>query len=239
MKATRIDIAVIGAGPVGLALALHAARVLPHARISLFDRRDAAQDVSGRPAHAGAVAGQRATAAAAGGVARDRGAADPRGACLAAAADAAALLPLGLPEVRIRAADEGVPMLGAVLRYGQLVAPLQQAWMQAARQAPRAAAQPLRQRGGRAETAARRRGAGRRHCRTLRPGRGRRRRRVRAAGAQGAGARLRPDRLGRHRHAARRHAGAGDRALHPARAAGAAAAAQRHRANNRPRWCGA
>ena len=45
-------------------------------------------------------------------------------------------LQLGLPEVNIRAAEEGVPMLGAVLRYGQLVAPLQQAWTQAARQAP-------------------------------------------------------------------------------------------------------
>ena len=40
MTATRIDIAVIGAGPAGLALALHAARVLPHANISLFDRRE-------------------------------------------------------------------------------------------------------------------------------------------------------------------------------------------------------
>ena len=39
--------------------------------------------------------------------------------------------PFGEPEVRIRAADEGVPMLGAVLAYGQLVAPLQQAWMAA------------------------------------------------------------------------------------------------------------
>jgi 2-octaprenyl-6-methoxyphenol hydroxylase len=33
------------------------------------------------------------------------------------------------PEVLIRAADEGVPQLGAVLRYGQVVAPLQAAWV--------------------------------------------------------------------------------------------------------------
>ena len=39
MKPTQIDIAIVGAGPVGLALALHASRVLPHARVSLFDRR--------------------------------------------------------------------------------------------------------------------------------------------------------------------------------------------------------
>jgi 2-octaprenyl-6-methoxyphenol hydroxylase len=44
--------------------------------------------------------------------------------------------PLGLPEVSIRADEEGVPMLGAVLRYGQLVAPLQQAWMRAVQQSP-------------------------------------------------------------------------------------------------------
>jgi 2-octaprenyl-6-methoxyphenol hydroxylase len=132
MTATRIDIAVIGAGPAGLALALHAARVLPHAGISLFDRRDAAQDVSGDP---------RTLALSLGSVQLLQR--------LRAWPDEAAqpilevhvsqlppTLPLGLPEVRIRAAEEGVPMLGAVLRYGQLVAPLQQAWMEAARQAP-------------------------------------------------------------------------------------------------------
>ena len=35
------------------------------------------------------------------------------------------------PEVRIRAIDEAVPMLGAVLAYGALTAPLQQAWAHA------------------------------------------------------------------------------------------------------------
>jgi 2-octaprenyl-6-methoxyphenol hydroxylase len=48
----------------------------------------------------------------------------------------AAAWPFGAPEVCIRAADEGVPMLGAVLGYGQLVAPLQQAWLQAAQREP-------------------------------------------------------------------------------------------------------
>jgi len=38
--------------------------------------------------------------------------------------------------VRIRATDEAVPMLGAVLAYGALVAPLQAAWLDAARAAP-------------------------------------------------------------------------------------------------------
>jgi 2-octaprenyl-6-methoxyphenol hydroxylase len=136
MKPTLIDIAIIGAGPVGLALALHASRVLPHVRISLFDSRDADRDVG----------------------------ADPR--TLALSLGSVQLLqrlgvwpeevaqpilevhvsqvpptlpsagPLGLPEVSIRADEEGVPMLGAVLRYGQLVAPLQRAWMQAVQQSP-------------------------------------------------------------------------------------------------------
>ena len=132
-RPSPLDMAVIGAGPVGLALALHAARLLPHARITLFDARRPTQDVTRRPAHAGAVAGQRAVAAAAGGLAGRAAAADPRGACLAGAADAAGLLPLGAPEVRIRAAERGVPMLGAVLRYGALVAPLQRAWEAAQR----------------------------------------------------------------------------------------------------------
>ena len=42
-------IAVIGAGPAGLALALQAARWLPGADISLFDARPADQDVSADP----------------------------------------------------------------------------------------------------------------------------------------------------------------------------------------------
>ena len=136
MRPTRIDIAVIGAGPVGLALALHAARVLPQARISLFDRRDPAQDVSGDP---------RTLALSLGSVqllqrldAWPEAAAQPIREVHVSQLPPTlpALLPLGLPEVRIRAAEEGVPMLGAVLRYGQLVAPLQQAWVEAARQAP-------------------------------------------------------------------------------------------------------
>src|SRR5437868_14865802 len=41
------SLAVVGAGPVGLTLALHAARALPDARIALFDARPADHDVSG------------------------------------------------------------------------------------------------------------------------------------------------------------------------------------------------
>jgi 2-octaprenyl-6-methoxyphenol hydroxylase len=132
MAATRIDIAVIGAGPAGLALALHAAHVLPHARISLFDRRDATQDISGDP---------RTLALSLGSVQLlQRLQAWPDEAAQPILEVHVSQLPptlqLGLPEVRIRAAEECVPMLGAVLRYGQLVAPLQRAWTSAAQQAP-------------------------------------------------------------------------------------------------------
>ena len=126
MTRSAIDIAVIGAGPVGLSLALHAARVLPHARISLFDRRDAAQDVSSDP---------RTLALSLGSVQLlQRLQAWPAEAAQPILQVHVSQLAASLPaELRIDAAEEGVPMLGAVLRYGQLVAPLQQAWLQAQR----------------------------------------------------------------------------------------------------------
>ncbi|MEJ7687555.1 MAG: hypothetical protein WKG52_11475 [Variovorax sp.] len=43
---------------------------------------------------------------------------------------------LGEPELTIRAADENVPMLGAVLSYGSIVAPLQSVWLAAAAREP-------------------------------------------------------------------------------------------------------
>ncbi|HMO49429.1 MAG TPA: FAD-dependent monooxygenase [Rubrivivax sp.] len=145
MSTRMIDIAVIGAGPAGLALALHASRVLPQARVSLFDRRELAQDVSGDPRALALSLGsvqllQRLgvwPAAAAQPILEVHVSQLPP--TLPTLPDLPTLpsgLPLGTPELRIRAADEGVPMLGAVLHYGQLVAPLQQAWMQAVQLAP-------------------------------------------------------------------------------------------------------
>ena len=49
MTPSTLNLAVIGAGPVGLALALHAAQALPQARVTLFDARPADKDVSGDP----------------------------------------------------------------------------------------------------------------------------------------------------------------------------------------------
>jgi 2-octaprenyl-6-methoxyphenol hydroxylase len=129
-------IAVIGAGPVGLALALLAARKLPHAQISLFDARPAGQDVSGDA---------RTLALALGSVQllERLGAWD--GSCAESIREVwvsqqapALAVPgwLGAPTVRLKAADLGVPMLGAVLGYGALVAPMQRAWEAAVRADP-------------------------------------------------------------------------------------------------------
>jgi 2-octaprenyl-6-methoxyphenol hydroxylase len=135
---TQLSIAVVGAGPVGLSLALHAARHLPRAQLTLYDARPAELDVSRDP---------RTLALALGSVqllqrlgAFDATAAQPilevhvsqqppTGAALARLVGAEA-------ELRIRAQDEGVPMLGAVLAHGRIVAPLQAAWLAAAGHEP-------------------------------------------------------------------------------------------------------
>jgi len=126
MKTLRI--AVVGAGPVGLALALLAARRLPGASVTLFDARPADRDVS---------SDARTLALALGSVqllerlsAWDPSRAEPiREVWVSQQAPVlAAPSWLGTPEVRLRAADLGMPMLGAVLGYGALVAPMQRAW---------------------------------------------------------------------------------------------------------------
>ncbi|MFH7042023.1 FAD-dependent monooxygenase [Paucibacter sp. JuS9] len=126
-----LKLAVIGAGPAGLTLALHAARSLPQAQISLFDARQADRDVSGDP---------RTIALSLGSVQLlQRLKAWP-------ASDAEPILQVhvsqapptlqDMPAVRITAAEQGVEQLGAVLHYGQLVAPLQAAWLAAAAAEP-------------------------------------------------------------------------------------------------------
>lgn len=127
-----LNIAVIGAGPVGLALALHAARSLPQARISVFDARPLERDVSGDPRtlalalgsvqlleRLGAWAGEHAQAI--------------QEVQISQAPPTLRRPPgvaLGAPEVRITAHEMAVPQLGAVLSYGQVLAPLQAAWVQ-------------------------------------------------------------------------------------------------------------
>ena len=126
MTNTAWNIAVVGAGPVGLALALHAAKLLPHAGITVFDARSADHDVSADP---------RTLALAMGSVqflrrlgAWPTAAAEPILEVHVSQAPPTLVTLFGEPAVHLRAADLAVPQLGAVLSYGALVAPLQRAW---------------------------------------------------------------------------------------------------------------
>ncbi|MEO6363641.1 MAG: FAD-dependent monooxygenase [Caldimonas sp.] len=137
-ESTSLKLAVVGAGPVGLALALHASNALPDAEITLFDARPADKDVSGDP---------RTLALSLGSVQmlQRLGAWRPQNAQpileVHVSQQPPSMMPalaglLGEPELTIRAIDEAVPMLGAVLSYGAIVAPLQEVWQQAVARAP-------------------------------------------------------------------------------------------------------
>lgn len=130
-----LDLAVIGAGPAGLALALLAARELPRARVTVFDARPLEADVSQDP---------RTLALSLGSVQLlqrlgvwPAGEAQP---ILRVHVSQSTPTPLlgrfGDPQVLIEAERERVPMLGAVLAYGQLVAPMQRAWQEAVAREP-------------------------------------------------------------------------------------------------------
>jgi len=129
-----IRLAVVGAGPVGLALALHAARTLPGTSVTVFDARAESQDVARDP---------RTLALSLGSVqwlkrlnAFDATQAQPIAQVHVSQAPPAPHTPLGEPEVVLKAIDEAVPMLGAVMSYGAVVAPLQSAWLAEAARAP-------------------------------------------------------------------------------------------------------
>lgn len=126
-RSQPIRLAVIGAGPVGLALALLAARRWPQAQVTVFDARSADKDVSGDP---------RTLALSLGSIQLLQQlqvwpAEHAQAITEVHVSQAPPTMDLGgvQPEVLIRAAEEGVPQLGAVLRYGQVVAPLQAAWV--------------------------------------------------------------------------------------------------------------
>jgi 2-octaprenyl-6-methoxyphenol hydroxylase len=126
---TAPRLAVIGGGPVGLSLALLARQRLPGWSVSVFDIRDPDKDVSGDP---------RTLALSLGSVQMlERLRAWP-GAQAAAIrqvhvsqAPPTLSTPFGDAVVNIRADELGVPLLGAVLSYGTLLAPLQQAFLDA------------------------------------------------------------------------------------------------------------
>ena len=138
-ESSPLKLAVIGAGPVGLALALHAAEALPEAEVTLFDARPADKDVSGDP---------RTLALSLGSVQllERLGAWRPQGAQPIAEVHVSQQAPslaaaftsrFGEPALTIRASEEGVPLLGAVLSYGSIVAPLQEVWQAAVAREPR------------------------------------------------------------------------------------------------------
>lgn len=118
--------AVVGAGPVGLALALLMARRCPQWQVSLFDARALTADVGRDP---------RTLALSLGSVQllRQLGAWPAQGTQpileVQVSQEAPAVaLPGSQPAVHIRAQELGVPELGAVMAYGALVPALQAAW---------------------------------------------------------------------------------------------------------------
>jgi 2-octaprenyl-6-methoxyphenol hydroxylase len=128
-------LAVVGAGPVGLSLALHAARSLPQLHISVFDTRAIDADVSGDPRtlamSLGSVQLLQRLGAWPGDLAQPitEVHVSQQGPSLEGLLGERLGSWLGEPHVRIEAREVGVPMLGAVLSYGALTSALQQAWL--------------------------------------------------------------------------------------------------------------
>lgn len=137
-----LRLAIIGAGPVGLSLAVHASRALPQADITLFDARPAERDLSRDP---------RTLAISWGSVQLlQRLQAWPGEAAQPISHVHVSQVPptwpwpgqggpleaLVQPKVELDAAGLGVPQLGAVLAYGPLVSTLQAAWNQSVSREP-------------------------------------------------------------------------------------------------------
>ena len=158
-ESTPLKLAVVGAGPVGLALALHAAAALDDTEITLFDARPRDQDVSADPRTLALSLGSVQ-------VLQRLGAWQPERAqpilevhVSQAPPSTLAILPerFGEPEVLIRAIDEAVPMLGAVLSYGATTTGRPRGWV-------RSASRPERARHGRAWRSSASRATDPRHC---------------------------------------------------------------------------
>ena len=129
---STLRMAVVGAGPAGLALALQAARTLPHAEVTLFDARPVEQDLSHDA---------RTLALSLGSIqVLQRLQAWPAAAAQPILQVHVSQAPptLGDAAVHLSAAEQAVPLLGAVIAYGPLVAELQRVWL------AEAAAEPQR-----------------------------------------------------------------------------------------------
>ena len=134
-----LQLAVVGAGPVGLALALSAARRLPTARICVYDRLPVAHDVSGDPRTLALSLGSVQVLQRLGVWAAMAERAEPIQAVHVSQQQPGLLDLFGrapAPALLIRAADEGVAQLGAVIPYGALTAPMRAAWLAACAREP-------------------------------------------------------------------------------------------------------
>ncbi len=137
-----LRLAVIGAGPVGLALALSAARRLPTAQVWVYDRLPATHDVSADPRTLALSQGSVLDLQRLGVWAAMAERAEPIQ-CVHVSQQQPGLFDLldlsgrvPAPELRIRAEEAGVPQLGAVIPYGALAAPMRAAWQAACAAAP-------------------------------------------------------------------------------------------------------
>lgn len=133
-----LRLAVVGAGPAGLSLALLAAQRLPKAQISLFDARPLERDISGDPRTLALSLGsvQLLQRLAAWNAAAAQAILEVQVSQAPPTLSHPLFGPSGEPRVRISAAEQGVAQLGAVLSYGQLVVPLQARWLAASAAEP-------------------------------------------------------------------------------------------------------
>jgi 2-octaprenyl-6-methoxyphenol hydroxylase len=132
-------LAIIGAGPVGLTLALEAAARLPNWQIRVHDALPADHDVSGDPR---ALALSRGTLQVLErlGLWRELSARTAPIRCVHVSQQPPSLAALSTrlrdPELTIDAVSEGVDQLGGVLHYGTLVAPMRRRWLELCQQHP-------------------------------------------------------------------------------------------------------
>jgi len=127
MSVTAWHIAIVGAGPVGLALALQAARALPQARVTLFDARPRDANVAADPRTLALSLGSVQMLQRLGAWPADH--AEPILQVHVSQAPPSLATPWGDPEVLLTHTALKVPLLGAVLPYGALVAAMQAAWL--------------------------------------------------------------------------------------------------------------
>ncbi|MET0382610.1 MAG: 2-octaprenyl-6-methoxyphenyl hydroxylase, partial [Burkholderiaceae bacterium] len=127
-------LAVIGGGPVGLTLALLAHRRCPGWAVSVFDARGRGHDVAADPRTLALSLGSVQLLERLGAWPAARAAAIRR--VHVSQAPPTLSTPFGEPAVDMQAAELGVPMLGAVLSYGALLASLQHAFLGACGAAP-------------------------------------------------------------------------------------------------------